>query len=129
MLLQLIFLAAVEMVVPLPTDWATLAPLPYIAPPLVTPATDQFVAGEIAAKRCPGPKPVDGHYILRVDIAALIGRDGAIRRAIPRAIGCPTVEQYSAGLVIGFARGNLPTRGAGAGDQWYRTTLVYDWGK
>jgi hypothetical protein len=31
--------------------------------------------------------------------------------------------------VIGFARGNLPARGAGAGEQWYRTTLVYDWGK
>ncbi len=131
MLLPLIMQAAAQVVVPppVPADWATLAPLPYVAAPQVTPAMEQFVAGEIAANRCATVKPVDGHYIVRVDVATLIGGDGTIRKAIPRAIGCPTVEQYSAGLVIGFARGNLPARGAGAAEQWYRTTLVYDWGK
>ncbi|MEG3147229.1 hypothetical protein U1839_21465 [Sphingomonas sp. RT2P30] len=131
MLLPLILQVAAQAVAPppVPADWATLAPLPYVAPPQITPAMEQFVAGEIAAKRCATAKPVDGHYIVRVDIAALVGGDGTIRKAVPRAIDCPTVEQYSAGLVIGFARGNLPARGAGAGEQWYRTTLVYDWGK
>ncbi|MFA5963265.1 MAG: hypothetical protein WC804_04535 [Sphingomonas sp.] len=131
MLLSLIIQATAQLVMPppLPADWATLAPLPYLAPPQVTPAMEQFVAGEVAAKRCAEPKPVNGRYVLHIDIATLIGSDGTIRKAMPRAIGCPTVEQYSAGLVIGFARGNLPARGAGAGDQWYRTTLVYDWGK
>ena len=131
MLLPIIIQATAQLAAPppLPADWATLAPLPYVSPPQITPAMEQFVADEVAAKRCAGPKPVNGHYIMRVDIATLVGGDGTIRKAMPRAIGCPTIEQYSAGLVIGFVRENLPARGAGAGDQWYRTTLIYDWNK
>ena len=77
-------------------------------------------------RRCAVPKPGDGHYVVRVDVAALVGSDGTVRRAVPHAISCPTVEQYAAGLVTGFARGNLQLR-AGASDAWYRATIVFDW--
>ena len=110
----------------LPADWATLAPMPYIKAPEVTPALTTFVAGEIGAGRCAVPKPADGHYVVKVDVAALVGADGMVRHAVPHAIHCPTVEQYAAGLVTGFARGNLAARG-GSDDIWYRATITFDW--
>lgn len=108
----------------LPTDWSVLTPMPYVASPQITPPLTKFVADEIAAGRCTVPKPADGHYVMKVDVAALVDQDGTVRRAVPRAIDCPTVEQYSAGLVTSFARANLPARAAAL---WYRATLVYDW--
>ncbi|MDF0490918.1 hypothetical protein PX554_22565 [Sphingomonas sp. H39-1-10] len=109
---------------PLPTDWSTLAPIPYVDAPTLTAPLVKFVAGEIAAGRCAVPKPADGHYVVKVDVATLVDQDGTLRRAVPRAIDCPTVEQYSAGLVSSFARANL---NAGTVTMWYRATLVYDW--
>ena len=128
MLPLLLLQVAAQMAQPVvPTDWSTLAPLPYASAPQVTPPLTRFVADEIAAGRCATPRPADGHYVIKVDIATLVGADGVIHRTVPRAIGCPTVEQYSAGLVISFARGNLQARVGGAADQWYRATIVYDW--
>ena len=109
-----------------PTDWSALAPVPYSTPPQMTPPLVRFVADEVSAGRCAQPKPADGHYVVKVDVATLIAADGTIRRTVPRAINCPTVEQYTVGLVSSFARANLAAR-TGA-DQWYRTTIVYDWG-
>lgn len=109
-----------------PADWSTLPSLPAAMAPQVTPPLTRFVADEVAAGRCVQPKPADGHYVLKVDVAALIGTDGSIRRSLPRAIDCPTVEQYSAGLVVGAARAN-PQPHASATDLWYRATIVYDW--
>lgn len=111
---------------PVPADWTTLAPLPYVAAPQLTPQVTSFVADEIAANRCPIPKPADGHYVVRVDVATLVGPDGMVRRTVPHAINCPTVEQYAAGLVAGFARGNLALRTSGS-DAWYRATITFDW--
>ena len=112
---------------PVPNDWSALGPLPYLTAPQMTPPLARFVADEIAAGRCSIPKPTDGHYVVKVDVATLVAPDGTVRRAVPHAIACPTVEQYSVGLVLKFARANLPPR-AGAADQWYRATIVYDWG-
>ncbi|MGY2734945.1 hypothetical protein [Sphingomonas sp. UYP23] len=109
-----------------PVDWTVLAPLPYVAAPQLTPQLTSFVAGEIAANRCPIARPTDGHYVVTVDVATLVGTDGVVRRTVPHAINCPTVEQYAAGLVAGFARSNLALR-AGSGDHWYRATIVFDW--
>ncbi len=109
-----------------PADWSMLAPMPYAAAPQITPALSGFVASEIAAGRCTVPRPPDGHYVVRVDVAALVGGDGTVRRTVPHAISCPTVEQYAAGLVAGLARSNLTVR-AGASDSWYRATIVFDW--
>lgn len=109
-----------------PTDWSVLAPMPYATPPQMTAPLVRFVADEVAAGRCPIPRPTDGHYVIKVDVATLVGADGTIRRTVPRAIACPTVEQYSAGLVVSFARTNLQPH-PGAADSWYRATIVYDW--
>lgn len=110
---------------PVPTDWAALAPLPYAHPPEMAAALSGFVAGEIAAGRCPISRPVDGHYTVTLDVATFVDTAGIVRRTVPRAIQCPTVEQYGAGLVISFARANL--RAGSARDQWYRATIVFDW--
>lgn len=123
MLAFLLLQAAIPAV---PTDWSTLAPLPYVTAPQITAPLTRFVADEIATGRCSPSKPADGHYVIQVDVATLVAADGTIRRTIPRAIDCPTVEQYSAGLVVSFARANLQPR-PGAADQWYRTTIVFDW--
>ncbi|WP_236697437.1 hypothetical protein [Sphingomonas sp. Leaf357] len=109
-----------------PADWSGLAPMPYVKPPEVAKSLSNFVAAEIAAGRCPIVRPADGHYVVKVDIATLVGTDGTVRRTVPRAIQCPTVEQYSAGLILSFARANL-RHGTAAGDQWYRATIVFDW--
>ncbi|MEO7169862.1 MAG: hypothetical protein V4610_09605 [Pseudomonadota bacterium] len=123
---MLLFLLLQATAPTVPTDWSTLAPLPYVTSPQMTAPLTRFVADEITAGRCTPPKPADGHYVVKVDVAALVAADGAIRRTVPRAIDCPTVEQYSAGLVVSFARGNLQPH-AGAADLWYRVTIVYDW--
>lgn len=127
MLEVLLLLAAAQVPPPavLPNDWSALAPLPYVKAPEIAPTLSNFVAAEIAAGRCAVPKPTDGHYVVQVDVATLVTPEGTIRRTTPRAIDCPTVEQYSAGLVESFARANLRT-GSG-GDQWYRATIVFDW--
>lgn len=101
-------------------DWDALAPLPYRAPPLVTPEMHALVDREVRANKC----PVTGSE-LRVDIAVLVDDAGGIRTTVPRAIQCAPVEQYAAGLVAGFARGNLLPRMA-SGEQWYRTSLTFN---
>lgn len=111
---------------PVPFDWSVLQPAPYVAAPALTPELSAFVAGEIASGRCSVAKPADGRYTLRVDVAVLVNAAGFVRRAVPHAIFCPTVEQYAAGLVLGFARGNL-TAHPGAPDIWYRATITFDW--
>ena len=109
-----------------PADWSALAPMPYVSEPHMTPQLNAFVGGEVAAGRCVVPKPADGRYIVKVDVATLIDASGVIRKTVPHAISCPTVEQYAAGLVAGFARGNLTPRPS-AGNTWYRATIVFDW--
>ena len=110
---------------PLP-EWAAIAPVPYRAPPVVTPMMVQFVADEVKAGRCATAKPDGGHYHVEVDVAVLLAPDLSVRAAVPHAIDCPTVEQYGAGLATSFARDNVLAR-AGRTDQWYRATIIFDW--
>jgi hypothetical protein len=124
--MMLFLLLQAAEVAAVPADWSVLAPLPYVTAPRMTPQLTGFVATEIAANRCTVPKPADGHYTVKVDVATLVGADGTVRRTVPHAIACPTVEQYAAGLVAGFARSNLATR-TPDGDIWYRATIVFDW--
>lgn len=108
-----------------PTDWASLPPLPYREEPQVTPAMLGFVRGELRSGRC---RPAKGSYArgtLTLEVAVLVGSGGFIRRVVPRAIDCITVEQYGAGLVASFARGNLRQRASGAGDAWHHATLSF----
>lgn len=129
MILALLLIQAEQPPAPppaLPSDWSAMIQLPYVAPRQVTPQVTNFVAGEIAAGRCATVRPSDGHYVVRVEVATLVATDGTVRRIVPHAIGCPTVEQYAVGLVTGFARGNLIPSGR-ASDTWYRTAIVFDW--
>lgn len=109
-----------------PIDWAALPVLPYRRTPRTTASMNGFVLSEIRRSGCPRPAATEGRVQLQVDVAVLIGDDHLVRATIPRAIGCPTVEQYATGLVISFARGNLIPRLVGDGG-WYRASLLFDW--
>lgn len=107
-------------------DWPSLAPLPYRAEPQITPDMLAFVASEVTARKC--PVAIGPGLTLTVDVAVLVDAQDNIRTTVPRAIQCPTVEQYAAAMVAGAARGNLLPRMASA-DQWYRTTVSFAWPK
>ena len=107
-----------------PIVWDDLAPLPYRAPPPVSAEMVAFVEHEALSRNCPLPRG----NALDVDVAVLVDTGGGIRTAVPRSVQCPTVEQYAAALVAGFARNNVVPRNS-AGEQWYRTTLSFSWPK
>ena len=64
--------------------------------------------------------------VVRVDMAVLVTADSRIRRIVPRAIDCVTVEQYAAGLVSKLSRDNVDNLGIEK-DTWFRTTLIFAW--
>jgi hypothetical protein len=106
-------------------DWAALPALPWRAPPVVTPAMNDFAGREAKARRCPLPRA----HSITVELAVLVDGEGGVRTVVPRAIDCATVEQYAAGLAASFARGNMLPRSTGAGEQWYKTSLTFSWAK
>jgi hypothetical protein len=108
-----------------PIDWEALDALPYRAQPQITPQMVDFVQGEMRQGRCTPPAPIAGKRRVRADVAVLVGSAASVRATIPRAINCPTVEQYAAGLVLGFARDNLSPRFAVEGT-WYRVSMTFD---
>ncbi|MEZ0495217.1 hypothetical protein [Sphingomonas sp. IW22] len=126
------FLQAAPPPVPLPSRpgrviaWDSLPPVPYRAAPAVQPEMSRFVAGEVAAGRCRRPDVTGARGVITIDVAMLVTPDFGPRLTIPRAINCPTVEQYAAGLVLSFTRNNLPER-ATLVPQWYRATLHFQW--
>jgi len=103
-----------------PIDWDALPPLPWRAPPIITAEMQVFVQREVKLRKCVLAKP----GVAEVSIAVLVDENGSIRTTVPRAIACPSVEQYAAALAAGFARNNLLPR-PGASEQWYRTTLSF----
>ncbi|KRC81744.1 hypothetical protein [Sphingomonas sp. Root241] len=103
-------------------EWKGLAPLPWRTPPVLTAEMQAFVQREAVSRNCPLPGP----GTLTVEVAVLVDEANGIRTAVPRAIRCPTVEQYAAALVAGFARGNLLPRTDSAA-QWYRASLTFTW--
>jgi len=109
-------------------DWPALSPLPYRAPPLVTEEMHDFARREAIDRKCPLPASMGENQVLVAEVAVLVDAAGNVRGAVPRAISCPTVEQYAAGLVAGFARGNLLPR-VGTGEIWYKTSVTFSWKK
>jgi hypothetical protein len=109
-------------------DWPALSPLPYRAPPLITQEMHDFARREAIERKCPVPAAQGENQVLVAEVAVLVDAAGNIRNAVPRAIDCPTVEQYAAGLVAGFARNNLLPR-VGTGEIWYKTSLTFSWKK
>jgi len=111
-----------------PLDWATLPELAYRNPPAIAPNMVRFVATEVSEGRCKITDTAKAAQALAVDVAVLVEPDGTVRSVVPKAIQCPNVEQYTAGLVTAFTRNNLLPRGA-QGDQWYRATVTFSWKK
>jgi hypothetical protein len=109
-----------------PQDWSTLPVLRVRRPTAPAPGLSDFVRAEVAAGRCAAAMPSAQGWSLKIDLAVLATPAGQVRRVTPRAINCPTVEQYAAGLVLGTARDNVDGRGAGA-DTWYRTSMTFAW--
>jgi len=112
--------ATIAPAVPMPpADWTTLADIPYLRVTAMSADLSHFVRDEVRAGRC-----AVSVRTLRVDLAVFVNASGRARRIVPRAIDCPTVEQYASGLVSRMARGNLAAPGA---DTWYRTSLTFAW--
>jgi hypothetical protein len=101
-------------------NWDALPSLPFRTPPAVTPEMQAFVKREVVTRKC----PVSAEGAVQIDVAVLIDENNTIRASVPKAMQCPTVEQYASGLVAAFASNNLLPR-TGTGEQWYRTSLSF----
>lgn len=111
---------------PTSINWETLPAVPYRDPPTMTPAMHDWARGQVRARKCKARRLVDGRPAVRVEVAVLVDAETGVRTTIPRAIGCPSIEQYAAGLVAGFSRNNLTQRTA-APTAWYRATVTFAW--
>lgn len=102
-----------------PRDWSTLPELKLQRIWRDQTGLSDFVRDEVRAGRCSVTTKE-----IRVDLAVHVTGDGQVRRIIPRAIDCPTVEQYASGLMSRMARGNVVASGD---DAWFRATLIFAW--
>lgn len=119
-------LALLQVGAPLPpVDWSTLPTLRYVRAADDVTDLAAFVRGEVLAGRCTHAVQSPAGWSLKVDLAVLATPDGNPRRVVPRAIDCPSVEQYAAGLVQRMARDNIDLNGSEGG--WYRTALTFAW--
>jgi hypothetical protein len=110
---------------PAAIDWESLPALPYREAPSMTPAMHDWARGQVRSRKCRARRLVDGRPAVRIEVAVLVDEDG-VRTTIPRATGCPAIEQYAAGLVAGFSRNNLTQRTASP-TAWYRATVTFAW--
>jgi hypothetical protein len=88
--------------------------------------TSTYVHGEVLAGRCDKAVRTESGWTLTLDLAVLATPQGRLRRVTPRAIDCPTVEQYAAGVLVGTPRDSLDL-GDPQGDTWYRTSMTFAW--
>jgi hypothetical protein len=112
--------------IPPVADWPALPLYPLPRPIVLADATN-YVRTEVEAGRC---HPVvsaqgdDAHVV--APVAILVGLGGNIRRIVPQAIDCPTVEQFTVGYLLSVTRVGSdaairPVPG------WYRLTMTYRW--
>ncbi|MGN6817548.1 MAG: hypothetical protein ACTHJR_02630 [Sphingomonas sp.] len=124
--LFLLFQAAVTPAVP--SDWSKLPDLRLATPADYPAIMTKFVRDEIAAGRCVAPPPVAGKTSIKVDMIVLVASaNGEAVKIVPRAINCPTVEQFAAGVVQKAARGNIAGPPPGT-DSWYHVGMTLTWG-
>ena len=109
-----------------PQDWTRLPALRWKQPPRNDESTSRYVRDEVNAGRCAAALRSGHAAALSIDVAVLADAGGRIRAVVPRAINCPTVEQYTVGLIQRMARDNLDTAGQ-TGGIWYRTAMTYSW--
>ncbi len=110
-----------------PQDWSNLPILRVRHPATMLANTSAYVHGEVLAGRCGKAVRTTQGWTLTVDLAVLTTPEGRIRRVTPRAIDCPTVEQYAAGVILGTARDTIDVSDAET-ESWYRTSLTFAWG-
>lgn len=112
---------------PTPVPPVDVSTLPVLQLARSDPATidSTFIRDELNAGRCQLPAaPRLPAQPLRLDLAVFVSEQGKVRRLLPRAIGCPTVEQYASGLVSRRLRGKIvPPRAPG----WYQTSISFRW--
>lgn len=109
-----------------PTDWSTLPPLHYVTDPTDAANPAAYVRDEVKAGRCGHAVATATGWALTVDLAVLASPAGSPRRVVPRAINCPSVEQYAAGIVSRRALANVDI-GEAKADGWYRTSVTFTW--
>lgn len=102
-----------------PADWTNLPELPVAA--ASGSVSSSFVRREVARNRC-RVEPNGDLLEIAAPVAVLVDEAGAVLRVVPRAIDCPTVEQYTAGYVSSLAR-----RTGGLKPGWYKFTMTYRW--
>ncbi len=108
-----------------PQDWTALPQLRFVAPPRTDAKLSLFVRREVAAGRCAAAERGSQGWSLRVDFAVRLDEHGRARQAVPRAIGCPTVEQFAAGALSRLVRDNVYPLGPEGG--WAKTALSFTW--
>lgn len=112
---------------PTSDTWEALPPLQFRRADLDTVALARFVRSEVEAGRCAAAVTDDaGATRVRVPLAALVAPDGRIRRLVPAAIGCSTVEQFTVGVIGRLAADNVREPWPEA-ERWLRTGLTYTW--
>lgn len=122
-----ILLQALALVTSPPGDWNSLPPLRLSTHPDYALVMTRYIRDEVAAGRCTAPAPVDGQVTMKLDLAVLVSASaGEVLRVVPRAIHCPTVEQFAAGVVQKAARNNLAGVPSGT-DGWYHTGMTITW--
>jgi hypothetical protein len=111
---------------PVPSNWAALPLFPL---PLRTDGfhVSAFVQSEVKAGRCGVEPDPAGVSRLDVPVAILVGAGGVIRQVVPQAIDCPTVEQFTVGLVSTLARGAAAADHDRLRAGWYRLPVAYQW--
>jgi len=123
---MLIAFAALQAGASPPADWSALPALPWKLPPRHASGTNDYVRGEVAAGRCAAGQRSARTSALHIELAVLATPQGRVRAVVPRAINCPTVEQYTVGLIQRMALDNIETAGR-TGDTWYRAAMTYSW--
>jgi len=125
-----LFLMAQAMTLSLPlppSDWTVLPPLRLAETPDYPAIMTKFVRDEVEAGRCAAPAPVAGKTTIRLDLIVLVATStNQALRVVPRAIHCPTVEQFAAGVVEKAARDNIIGPAPGS-DSWYHTGMTLTW--
>lgn len=121
-ILPFIVQATVALPMP-PADWRNLPDLPIPAGSIMV-EPSSFVRREVAVGRCRATPTAQGQEVVTT-VAVLFDSRGSIARVVPQAIGCPTVEQFTAGYVSATAR-RLGVAG-GLRPGWYRHTVTYRW--
>lgn len=79
-----------------PADWSGLPDFPVPPAALVADGAT-FVREEVGAARCPPQPGAEGAVEFAVPVAILVTDAGRVRRITPKAVGCPTVKQYTVG--------------------------------